>query len=149
MRLTLILTLAGAVPFAVLGSAPLWLGESDGALRTWAVTALALYGGVILSFLGGIRWGAAIASGGGRAQGHEVALSVLPSLAGWVLGFWAVFGAGFAAALWGMAGVFMVQWAWDRAAWRSGRLPGWFGLERTLATLAAAGSLVLGGFLAG
>jgi hypothetical protein len=148
MRLTLALTLAGAIPFVALASAPLWVGE-DGALRTWAATALALYGGVILSFLGGIRWGAAIAAGAGRAQGHEVALSVLPPLAGWGLSFWAVFGAGFAIALWAMAGVFAVQWLWDRAAWASGRLPEWFATERTLASAMAVASLVLGGALVG
>jgi hypothetical protein len=39
------------------------------------------YGAVILSFLGGVRWGAALAEV--RGQGTALTIAVLPSLAGW------------------------------------------------------------------
>lgn len=72
----------GALPFVALLAATVF-GPAD-----WidpAGRALALYGAVILSFLGGIQWGLAIAtpSGSDDALGRRLAVSVLPSLIGW------------------------------------------------------------------
>ena len=41
------------------------------------------YGAVILSFLGGIRWGAALRGIGASQRRFDFAISVIPSLAGW------------------------------------------------------------------
>jgi hypothetical protein len=69
----------GAIPFVGLAGALPFLG---GAPQLFAAHALAAYGAVILSFLGGIHWGLAIACRD-RAIGGRLLLSVMPSLAGW------------------------------------------------------------------
>lgn len=74
----------GLIPFVTLAVASLpWAGPTG----EWASFALAAYGAVILSFLGGIHWGLAIA-GFGPAACEEIAWSrlvvgVSPSLLGW------------------------------------------------------------------
>ena len=45
--------------------------------------ALQAYGAVILSFLGGVRWGLALGVFEPRQQATALAISVLPSLAAW------------------------------------------------------------------
>lgn len=74
----------GAVPFAFLAVASLFLSE---AILAQATFALITYGAVILSFLGGIQWGLAIANtdGGtfGGASYRRLGLSVVPSLIAW------------------------------------------------------------------
>jgi hypothetical protein len=47
--------------------------------------ALASYAAIILSFLGGTRWGLAVASADRPESGLHFMLSVLPSLAAWTL----------------------------------------------------------------
>ena len=69
---------AGVVPFAGLALAAL-LG--DGAWQHLAVRAFLAYGAVILSFLGGIRWGAAARAT--HPHNGEYVLAVLPSLWAW------------------------------------------------------------------
>ncbi|HEY8384071.1 MAG TPA: DUF3429 domain-containing protein [Microvirga sp.] len=79
----LLLGIGGLIPFAGLalmvatGWSP--LGWSDAFLRL----ALASYGALILSFLGGIRWGLAVAmEDQGRAR-REYLISVVPQLLAW------------------------------------------------------------------
>lgn len=74
----------GAVPFVVLAlSVPMF----DGMPREQAAFALAAYGAVILSFLGGVHWGLAIAAAGPRQApaglSRRLGFSVVPSLLGW------------------------------------------------------------------
>jgi hypothetical protein len=76
----LLLGLGGVLPFAACAAALLVLDDAD--WRAQAAQALAAYGAVILSFLGGVRWGAAFALP--RAQlTPELALAVIPSLLAW------------------------------------------------------------------
>jgi len=75
----------GLIPFVGLTlSIPLL----DQSLKAQAVFALCAYGAVILSFLGGIRWGLAIAPANTAPQAFallpRLSLSVAPSLLGWV-----------------------------------------------------------------
>ena len=77
-RLAVRLTWAGLLPF--LGALGAWV--AGGLLAEERAVALALkaflvYSAVILSFLGGVRWGRVMSAGGG-AQGYV--LAVLPSL---------------------------------------------------------------------
>lgn len=106
--------------------------------------ATAVYGAVILSFLGGVRWGIAMA---GRQRGmREFVLSVLPSLLGW--------GAALlppVAAMAVLAGGFLMQAGWDQRAAIKGSLPLWYATLRrrlsmvvTVALLVAASGLLLG-----
>ncbi len=76
----LLLGLGGVLPFAACAAALVTL--DDAAWQAEAAKALAAYGAVILSFLGGVRWGAAFALP--RAQlSPELVLAVIPSLLAW------------------------------------------------------------------
>ncbi|HEY8567002.1 MAG TPA: DUF3429 domain-containing protein [Beijerinckiaceae bacterium] len=78
------LGLAGLIPFVGLAALHIsgWGGQlawSPGFVRT----GLATYGAVILSFLGGVRWGLALLPANGRTARRDFVFSVIPSLAGW------------------------------------------------------------------
>lgn len=131
------LTLAGLVPFAV-PAGLLWILRADPVLSGQVALALLVYSALILSFLGGVRWGAEInAQGsGGIPRGPILALSVLGALAGWVMVlissltgvFWPVLA--FAAATHILHG----YWDADGAG-----LPRWF---RGLRIIAATGAVL-------
>lgn len=74
----------GAIPFIALAGAMPFL---DGATRPLVARALLTYGASILSFLGGIHWGLAIAPLREATPANleaRLILSVTPSLAAWV-----------------------------------------------------------------
>jgi hypothetical protein len=130
------LALAGFLPILVLS---LWLfGIADD--HPWRSETLALlktYGAIILSFLGGIRWGLGMVQGG-TGSGRALAASCVPPLAGWAAIFvpepfsFALFAAAFAA-----------QGAWDVFAANSGVAPRWFGGIRILLTVLVVAAMVL------
>lgn len=66
---------SGALPFAVLAISHAFGGQQFEAL---ALRSFIFYGAVILSFLGGIRWG--VASMGVRFGALASSISILPSL---------------------------------------------------------------------
>lgn len=73
----------GAVPFVVLAVAGHY---ADTSWQAPVLFALCAYGAVILSFLGGIQWGLAIAGYGGAPESRRdrrLVLSIVPSLLGW------------------------------------------------------------------
>ena len=126
------LGLAGLIPFVATSIGPL-----AGAIPAeWARIALLAYGAVILSFLGGIHWGLAIAAG--RAGMRELGIGVAPSLLGWagllIGGNWGllVLVAGFAAVL--LA---------DLGLAREGIAPLWFARLRALLTGGVCALLLL------
>ena len=156
------LTLFGAVPFVGLTllipfGAPLAeaLGLFPLALQIgwWASVMLVLYAAVILSFLGGIRFGVAVAEPLRPGARGDVAWSVIPSLAGWVLAITGMLGqfSGFtvitAAALALFVACFLLQWVWDRRSVRSERVPLWFGRLRSRITLVVAPTLAAASLL--
>jgi hypothetical protein len=130
----LLLGLAGLIPFAA-GAAALWtpLAPLTPDLGLKLVTT---YGAIILSFLGGIRWGTAIGPYDTRRQGLEFSASVLGSLAGLA----AVFIPPVPALTLLITG-FLMQALWDVTSVESGRLPSWFGKLRMLLTAGAVVSL--------
>jgi hypothetical protein len=75
---------AGVLPFALAVPA-IWLGSE--AISGFAASAVVLYGAVILSFLGGLAWGATCAATVGRGweptHSRLLAASVVPALVGW------------------------------------------------------------------
>jgi Protein of unknown function (DUF3429) len=81
MRLGRTLALAGFVPFAVL---TFWLYgiAPDHPWRQGTIVVLTAYGAVILSFLGGIRWGIAL-TGHDRESRRDLMLGIVPPLLGW------------------------------------------------------------------
>lgn len=74
----------GASGFLPFGAAALAAAFLDEQFAGWATAALMTYGAVILSFLGGIHWGVAIASDpGAGALPRRLVMSVAPSLIAW------------------------------------------------------------------
>lgn len=65
---------AGLIPFAATALCAMIADDAD--LRAIALQAFVAYSAVILAFLGGVRWGAALGEAGWRA----LSLSVVPSL---------------------------------------------------------------------
>ncbi|WP_349359835.1 DUF3429 domain-containing protein [Stappia sp.] len=129
---------AGLIPFLA-GAAALTaiaMTLRDVALAAAISSAVIVYGAVILSFLGGVRWGVAVARG--DADGRVFALSVVPSLIGW--------GAALLPAPWALlvlAAGFMLQGAWDVKTASEGGLPAWYArLRRHLTVIVAASLLV-------
>lgn len=120
----LLLGLSGTLPF-IAAAIGCWADPELARRALWLPAGLA-YGAVILSFLGGIRWGASLGSHQRRPQ---FALSVLPCIAGWVaLLVPAVPGISLL-----IAG-FLLQALWDVTGVQTGRLPDWFGKLRMIAT---------------
>jgi len=132
-----LLGLAGAIPFVGLTL----LGLVGGTLGLWALTALLAYGAVILSFMGSVHWGWAMAAE--EPSFRRLGLSVLPSLVGWggfllggSLGF-LVIALGFAALLW-----------LDLKAIAEGRAAGWYRNLRWPLTIIVVVSLIVASLVA-
>jgi xanthosine utilization system XapX-like protein len=133
----------GLIPFVSLAAATVFAPAN---LRFFASEALLAYGATILSFLGGIYWGLAIASPAAPSARLLLFLGigVTPQLLGWA-----------ALLLPGQAGFFLTAMGLlalliaDRAAVKSGMAPGWFLDLRWPLSTAAAMALLLGGFSSG
>lgn len=133
----------GLVPFVSLAAATMFAPAS---LHDPASQALLAYGATILSFLGGIYWGLAIASPSARSA-HLLlflGIGVAPQLLGWTALL--VSGpTGFVLTATGLVALLVA----DRAAVSYGLAPAWFiGLRWPLSGAAAA-SLLLGAFSSG
>ncbi len=124
------LALAGLIPF-VGCTAMVALGGPD--VDAW-LTALIAYGAVILSFLGGTRWGAALASG--APDPATLILSNLPALVAWAALL--PLGLPHPVRLTLLAMGLSLMWLWDRR-----RPPAWYPALRTTATVGAVLSLIL------
>ena len=83
----LLLGLAGLIPFVALAVQVAAGRPLDPRMTGPALYALLIYGAVILSFLGGIQWGLAVASADRSDAWRRYGLSVLPSLVAWA-GMW-------------------------------------------------------------
>lgn len=135
---TLVLTygLLGLIPFLT----PPLVGWLLPQARPAAVLVLGLYAGLILSFLGGARWGLAIKATSPPAL--EVSLAMLPTLAGLAL---LLLPAGFdQIRLFGLALALAAHWLWDL---RGADLPPWYGRLRTMLSAGAVAGLLGGAFL--
>lgn len=140
----LLLGLAGLIPFGV-SAVALWVSAT---IDHFAATmALVGYGAVILSFLGGINWGAAIVQQDGRQNGQQLPAqlfwSIVPSLAGWcALLLQAFFDD--SVALFLLLVAFVLQYLSDRRAVSLGRFPAWFARLRLMLTCGAVLALTVG-----
>jgi Protein of unknown function (DUF3429) len=133
-RPALWLGLLGAIPFLA-GAISQWAALA----RVGHVPVLAaslLYGAVILSFLGGIRWGTAIGPYGAMRQAWEFTGSIIPAAIGWIALLLPP-AAGLSLLIIG----FLAQALWDVIAVEDGRLPAWFGTLRMVLTSIAVISL--------
>ncbi len=131
-----ILGLAGLFPFVLLA---VWLASIAPGHIWYGGTILLLraYAAIVLSFLGGISWGTAMARPAGDGGGALV-LAVLPPIIAW-LSFVAAVPYVFAV----LAVAFAAQGASDAFAVHAGRAPAWFGRLRIMLTLVVVGTLIV------
>lgn len=127
----------GAVPFVATAILSAFGPENWSA---WAAHALAFYGAVILSFLGGIHWGLAISNTGtARISAARLCWSVVPSLIAWgALLLPLFYGLIVLTAAFGLA-LFVDTRSGTRAL-----VPSWFPDLRTALSIAVIASLPLG-----
>ncbi|MEM9062050.1 MAG: DUF3429 domain-containing protein [Pseudomonadota bacterium] len=134
-RPALWLGLSGLIPFAGL-AALIWLTPDQQDLMAPILTG---YGVVILSFMGGCRWGLAAAGMGDGAAFGPLALSVIPALYAWVV---ALLPDGQAQIL--LAVGLMALLVADLRLARLGGAPAWWPALRWPLSLGATGSLLAG-----
>lgn len=128
--------LSGVVPFWLLAVAdviaPQWTGVVALVVAVWAA--------LILSFLGGARWGLAV-----RAASPDpvvIGVAMMPTLAGFAV---IVLAHGNPRLqLLALGAALTLSWAWDM---RARDLPIWYGQLRTLLTAAAVGGLGVGALM--
>jgi|GEM_PF-85514 len=126
----------GFLPFGGFALAAAFLGEQYGGR---AMAALLAYGAVILSFLGGIHWGAAIASDPGNgALPRRLVVSVAPSLVAWA-GLLLPLRVGLLVLAAGFAAILYV----DIRATRAGEMPSWYPRLRRPLSIAVLAALLL------
>jgi Protein of unknown function (DUF3429) len=135
-RPAVVLGVAGLLPF--IGCAvQIATGQPLGARLTGpALYALLIYGAVVLSFLGGIHWGLAVASADRSDGWRRYSLSVIPSFAAW-------------AAVWIGGRVGLVTLAAGIAVWclyelwstGLGEAPAWYGRLRAALSLVVVAAL--------
>jgi len=133
----LVYGLLGWIPF--LG--PPVIAWAEPGVKLWALQSQALYAALILSFLGGARWGLAIAGPGPDAR--RIGLSMLPTLAG--LALLLLPADQRALQLAGLASALIAQGVWDQI---SAKPPQWYPRLRLILTIGATLGLVAGAGLA-
>ena len=119
-RMAWLLSLGGTIPFMGL-AVTLVFAPAEFPQFDFAVLALVTYGAIILSFLGGVRWGVALTRAEGRSASQVFVLSVVSALIGWA----AVFidqPAGFII----LAIAFFAHGIWDYGAWCTDVMQEWF-----------------------
>jgi hypothetical protein len=127
------LGLAGLIPFVALAL----LVALNPRIKEEAASALLAYGAIILSFLGGIRWGFTVLEEG-TAGFKAYGLSVVPSLVAWVAAL-----SGGPGGLLILALALGLWYAVEYGAPPSITLPGWYLRLRLLLTAIAALSLAV------
>lgn len=133
----LFLGLAGLIPFLV-GGFGAWLAEP--AAAALALNAMLGYGAVILSFLGGVHWGRALAPDiAMRPSWMQLIWSVTPALIGW--------GAMFTGQIYSVLVIYLIAFTLafivDAKAVRGGLLPAWYGTLRKILTTGVILSLAV------
>jgi len=121
----------GLIPFFICA------GAAHSGVSPWAGLALiviGIYGAVILSFVGAVHWGLAMA--GGRRPVWFV-WSVMPALYAWP----PIIFMDTRTALLALVPGFLVCWSVDRRATEAGLLPAWYMRLRHMLTLGASMAL--------
>jgi len=131
-----VLAVLGTVPFVVLA---VWLYAiaPEHPWRAGTVELLAIWSGLFLTFLGGIRWGVAMRDSHPSA-GSDLLISVLP------LGFGcAALAAPMPYAFAALAVIFAALGAWDTYATHEGSAPRWYGRLRSWQTVLIVAAMIL------
>jgi hypothetical protein len=129
------LSLAGFLPFAIL-SLVLFATGGGNTLFPPLFDIFKIWSAIILSFLGGIRWGLAIAYAPGEPR--NLVLSVIPPILAWI----AVLLPDAYTVLVLMV-LFCAQGAWDNFYAGSGHVQPWYGSLRMVLTLLVVAAHVL------
>jgi len=140
------LALAGLLPFLGLSALCVANVASSPTAGQLLVGAEIGYGAIILSFLGGIRWGAALSEPNKTAQAFGLAMSVIPSLIGWAALLDEAYRSQPIAPLTLLAAGFITQGVWDLVGARQGALPRWFARLRLPLTVIVVASLATTAF---
>ena len=139
------LGLTGLIPFYA--SALIAAVGGQPQLASLGVTSFAIYAAVILSFLGGARWGLELARAPAAPSTARLVMSVLPSIAGWALALGAlargVLGLGVTGLAGGFAVLFATQYVWDRGAPAVSAAPDWYPRLRQILTLGVISACVI------
>jgi Protein of unknown function (DUF3429) len=132
------LTLAGAIPFVALAIA-VWTAPA--AYHAQVGNVLIAYAAIILSFLGGIQWGGAVALAESAPRSAQTMwlLSVIPSLLAWAMLF--VPGSGVRVIV--AICLFAFVWVIDALLHLQKLIPNWFFRLRTLITGIVIASLLI------
>lgn len=123
----------GLIPFVAGGALALF---GDGVASGLGLRAVIAYGAVIVSFVGAIHWGLALA--GGAPAGRLYVVSVLPSLVAWPA---LLVDARTGLAL--LIAAFLGIWIHERVSLWSTLFPAWFARLRTQLTSVAVIVLAL------
>ena len=128
--IVLVYGLAGLIPFFAAPVATLIAPE----LRWQFTQGLLWWAAIILSFLGGARWGAAVQNAD-PAPGL-IGLAMLPSIAGWLI---LLMPAEYRVAqLLALAAALLLHLIWD---WWARNVPDWYGRLRVMLTAGAVAAL--------
>ena len=142
-RMAMVLGAAGALPFLALSIVSPFI---DADLREQTTVALAAYGAVILSFLGGIHWGLAIDGIPSRSEEgrlfRRLGCSVVPALIGWIA---FLIPPTFSLSI--LAVAFIAVLYFDVTASRKGEAPDWYLRLRVPLTIIVVLSLTTGVFV--
>lgn len=134
------IALSGLLPYLIIAA---WLPFASDALAPKLVEALIAYAGVVLGFLGGVRWGAELvrAPVGPHHGPHlgRLAMAGLQTVPGWIAVLMMTERPLWALALLTVAGFAHLNW--DLAAARNGLLPAWTYRLRIALTLIATACL--------
>lgn len=140
-RPALILGLAGLLPFFATALAVCltrFIPLSGMFSSDFVALALGAYGAVILSFLGGVRWGELLDDDVRLEQWAPLTLSIVPSLIAWLALLLET-----RSMLLLLAAGLALQYALDRAAARRDEIPAWFARLRLMLTTGAIASLLI------
>ena len=124
---------AGLIPFVVL-SIGLWIFPD--AYQAQASAALLAYAAIILSFMGAVHWGIAIA--GEKVDGWQLGLSVIPALIAWFASFASPM-INYSILIVAFAGLCV----FDGRMVKAGKAPAWYPKLRTPLTAVVVASLIV------
>lgn len=127
----------GLTPFIVLS---LWLYgiAPDHPWRSGTILLLLVYSAVVLSFLGGVRWGVGLTAEQADKKPGELWLALPPAFVGWIA---VIVPVPLSFAM--LAVAFAALGAWDALAAHGNRLPEWYGRLRIVLTVGAVAMLLL------
>lgn len=132
-----LLSVLGFIPFLILSVLLVFLDNQNPLMAT-VVDLLKTYAAIILSFLGGVRWGIAVQNSTVESRARDLVLSVVPPLVGWVS---LLLSTPFVFAL--QILVFAAQGAWDSFAGQDKIVELWFAKLRIVLTFGACMALLV------